>query len=140
MGILLDGFTLFTLADCLLTINGNHTPLFSVVMVLLCMFRTPFGHCVSSRSMFVGFSPCRGFILWYWHQQNSLWGAIMPRSMFYVTWGLHFHWQSYKLVRLLGKSRGLCLCVFLVDYCPMSNFCSSTSFPPYLLLNCHTIL
>jgi hypothetical protein len=85
MGILLEGFTLFSLGGCLLTVNGNHTPLLSTVMALLCMFRTPFGHYVSSIEMFVGFSPSRGFILWYWHQHSWLWGAIMPRSMLYVT-------------------------------------------------------
>jgi hypothetical protein len=107
MGILLEGFSLFSLAGRLLTINGNHTPLFSFVMELLCMFQTPFGHCVSSRSLFVGFSPGRRFILWYLHQHSWLWGAIMPRSMLYVTWGLHFHWHFYKSVQLLGKARGL---------------------------------
>jgi hypothetical protein len=75
MGILLEGFSLFSLVGRLLTINGNHTQLYSVVMGLLCMFRTPFGHCVSSRAMFVGFSPGRGLILWYWHQHSWLWGG-----------------------------------------------------------------
>jgi hypothetical protein len=38
MGISLEGFALFSLTDHLLTINGNHTWLYSVVMALLCMF------------------------------------------------------------------------------------------------------
>jgi hypothetical protein len=118
MGILLEGFTLFILVGCLLTINGNHTQLYSVVMGLLCMFRTPFGHCVSSRAMFVG------FFTWSWayfvvlaSTQLVMGWPLCQEVCFRVvgnTWGLHFHQHCYKLVRLLGKLRGLCLCAFLV--------------------------
>jgi hypothetical protein len=75
VGISLEGFTLLSLSSCLLTINGNHTLLYLVFMEFLCMFRTPFGHYVSSRAMFVGFSPGHWIIFWYWHQRSSLWGG-----------------------------------------------------------------
>jgi hypothetical protein len=113
MGILLGGFTLFRLVGRLLTVMVTISSCICLLWGCCICFKLPFGHCVSSRSMFVGFSPSRGLMFVIWHQNSWLGGAIMTRSMSMVvgTWGLLllFHWHFYKWVWLLRKARGLCL-------------------------------
>jgi len=57
MGILLERFALISLASCLLTIMVTISGCIQVLWGYSVCFELPFGHCVSSRAMFVGYSP-----------------------------------------------------------------------------------
>jgi hypothetical protein len=49
-------------------------------------FELPFGHCVSSRAMFMGYSPDRGLIFVIWDQHSWLWGSHYAKKYSYGCW------------------------------------------------------
>jgi hypothetical protein len=90
MGILLEGFALFSLVGRFLTVMVTMSGCIRVAMGLLYMF--------SNYLLVTVYFPepwswvihlVVGLFLWYWHQRTSEVGyrvAIMPRCMLYGCW------------------------------------------------------
>jgi len=120
MGIVLERFALFSLVFRLLTIMVTISSCIQVLWGFCVCFELPFGHCVSSRAMFVGYSPGHGIIFVILASTKLVMGWPLCQEVCFMvvgnTWGLHFHWHCYKLVRLLRIARGLCLYAFLVFF------------------------
>jgi hypothetical protein len=122
MGILLEGFTLFSLIGHFLTVMVTMFGCTRVATRLLYMFSNnllvtvyfpkPWSWVSHGRglSMVVGYPPIRRIILWYWQQRTSEVGyrmAIMPRCMLYGCWWYllsAFPLALLKSVRLLRKA------------------------------------
>jgi hypothetical protein len=88
MGICLECFSLFSLVGCLLTVMVTISSCIRLIWGCFVCFELPFGHCVSSRAMLVGFSPSRGIMFVIWHKHNWLVGGHYAKKYAYSCWYL----------------------------------------------------
>jgi hypothetical protein len=75
MGILLEGFALFSLVVRLIIVMVTISGCIRLLWGCCVCFKLPLGHCVSYRAMFMGFSPGCGLMFVIWHQHSWLGGG-----------------------------------------------------------------
>jgi len=107
MGILFEGFSLFSLVGYLLTVMVTISGCIQLLWGCCVCFELPFGHCVSSRAMFMGYSPGHGLIFVVLASTQLVMGWPLRQGVCFMvidnTWGLHFHLHCYKIGPALEK-------------------------------------
>jgi len=134
MSILLEGFTLFSLAGRFLTVMVTMYDCIRVAMGLLYMF---LNYLLVTEYLLEPWSwvihLVVGLFLWYWHQRSwlgdghyaniyALWLLVIPRVC--ISIGIVINWFDLE-----KSTRAMPLCVLGICYYPVKNCFSSASLP-----------